>query len=180
MTACLAAGLCACGGTTLDTASVFARSTDDVLRIEEVDDEGRTTTVVLDKTALPEQSPVNVKVFTAIPEFPYCIVDTFLTDFSYEKDSVTYKDIERKKHLKMLRGRAGQCGANGILVVYDDNERDYGGETNYDMLAVDGRGGRGGVSNVTSYRPGNVDVVHSSNMTMVRVKTYAIYYAKEP
>ena len=165
-----------CGGTRLDTRSVYANSTNSVLILETVNDQGKTTEQMLDQAGLPEQSPTNVAVFTTIPEFSYFVVDTFFTKFSYKKDSVTYKKIERGKHLDKLRKMAGKRGAKGIIVVFGDHERQTGGATNFDMLEDDAPlpNGMGGGSPV--YRPGSLDVIHSDTMTEVRVKTYAIYY----
>ena len=89
---------------------------------------------------------------------------------------MVYKKIEKKNHLAELRTLAGNCGAKGIIVVYDSNEYHEGGETNFDMMETEGESSGGGISNTTKYRPGQVDVVHSDTMTRVNVKTYAIYF----
>jgi hypothetical protein len=160
--------LAGCAGTTLDAESIMARSTPEVLAPE-----WRTADPA--DLALPEQSPGNVKVFEERPEFAYFVVDTFHTSFEYEKDSVTFRKIEKKEHLKKLRVRAGRLGANGLIVVCARDEKHAGGATNYDMLETQGRGGNPAFSNATPYRPGNVDVVSSDKVTIVPVTSYAIY-----
>lgn len=164
-----ALALAGCAGTTTDTRSILAMSTPEVLEPEHATDD-------LENLRLPEQSAINVKVFEQRPEFAYFVVDTFHTTFDYEMNSVTYKKIEKKEHLKKLRARAGKLGANGLIVVCDRKEHHAGGATNYDMLAAQGSGGVSGSNNPTQFSgTGGMDVVSSDNVTIVEVTSYAIY-----
>lgn len=161
--------LAGCAGTTTDTRSILAMSTPEVLEPEYAAGD-------LANLRLPEQSPLNVKVFEQRPEFAYFVVDTFHTTFEYAKNSVTYKKIEKKEHLKKLRARAGKLGANGLIVVYDRKETSVGGATNYDMLASQGSGGVSGSNNPTQYAgTGGMEVVSSDKESIVQVTSYAIY-----
>jgi hypothetical protein len=161
--------LAGCAGTTLDAASIMALSTPEVLAPE-------VRSAGLENLELPEQSAINVKVFEKRPEFAYFVVDTFHTTFEYLKDSVTYRKIEKKEHLKKLRARAGKLGANGLIVVYGRKETSVGGATNYDMLASQGSGGVSGSNNPTQYAgTGGMEVVSSDKESIVQVTSYAIY-----
>ena len=157
-----------CASTTSDTQSIMDMSTLEALEPEmRVGDQ--------EDLKLPEQSPGNVNVLYERPEFAYFVVDTFLTTFSYEKDSMTDKDIEKKEHLKNLRLRAGREGANGLIVVFGKDEKNGGGATNYDMMESEVSGGRESSKVTTVYREGNFDVVNSDKYTIVNVLSYAIY-----
>ena len=157
-----------CASTTSDTQSIMDMSTLEALEPEMwVGDQ--------EDLKLPEQSPGNVNVFYERPEFAYFVVDTFLTTFSYEKDSMTDKDIEKKEHLKNLRLHAGREGANGLIVVFGKDEKNVGGATNYDMMESEVSGGRESSKVTTVYREGNFDVVNSDKYTIVNVLSYAIY-----
>jgi len=161
--------LAGCAGTTTDVQSIMAMSTPEVLEPEHATDD-------LANLRLPEQSAINVKVFEERPEFAYFVVDTFHTTFTYLKNSVTYKKIEKKEHLKELRARAGKLGANGLIVVYGQKETSVGGATNYDMLASQGSGGVSGSNNPTQYAgTGGMEVVSSDKESIVQVTSYAIY-----
>jgi len=113
MPLCAVLILAGCAGTATDTQSIMAHSTPAVL-----DPEVRSAG--LEDLKLPEQSPNNVKVFEQRPEFAYFVVDSFRTYFHYETDSMDAKKIEKTKHIKTLRVRAGKRGANGLIVALSE------------------------------------------------------------
>jgi len=108
-----------------------------------------------DRENLPEQSASNIKVYTEIPQRNYYVLNFFYTTYSYQKNSFSYKKIEKKNHLSKLRKRAGKFGANGIIVIFSDQAHDVGGVAAHDLY--------GGY------------VSYSDNMSVEYVQSYAIY-----
>ena len=109
----------------------------------------------IDKENLPEKSGLNVKVYTEIPQGNYFVLEHHYSAFSYEKNSVSYKKIEKKKHLTKLRKWAGKCGANAVIVIFSDKAYDTGG-----YLMGDNYG---------------IDVLHSDNMSLEFIDAFAVY-----
>lgn len=110
----------------------------------------------LDQENLAQQSAANIKIYTAIPEGKYTILETRDSAYAYQKNSVTYKKVEKKKHLAKLRSDAGRCGANGVIVVFSDTPVDVGGG-----LEVDDYYG--------------LEIIHSDDLSVVFVRSYAVY-----
>ena len=126
---------------------------------------------------LKAQSGLNVQVLSKIPEKKFSVIKIYKSYYEYDKGSVTFKKIEKKKHLAQLRVEAGEMGANAIIVKPLGSMPEGGVATREVMTG-------GGSAQMGAPRQGNttgvmqetrVQLVNSDKKTIEEVEVYAIY-----
>lgn len=126
---------------------------------------------------LPEVAAPNVQVLTEIPEQRYTLIDSGKTYFEYQKNSVSYRKIEKKKIFAELRDKAGRMGGNAIIVK-TLRTMDAGGAAARETMAGGGSSyflPRQGTSSAATLTSNQVALVSSDNLTIEELEVFVIY-----